>query len=34
LGKTKAGARSVNSKVCRYEKSEGEQGRTKERNPR
>jgi hypothetical protein len=34
VGKTKAGARSVNSKVCRYEKSEGEQGRTKERNPR
>ncbi len=28
LGKTEAGARSVNSKVCRYEKSEGEQGRT------
>ncbi len=26
LGKTEAGARSVNSKVCRYEKSEGEQG--------
>ena len=26
LGKTKAGARSVNSKVCRYEKCEGEQG--------